>query len=581
MRETEKKIYEFSASHSYQRGGILYHDPGIGKTLILLSYVYWVATSTIQRKPTLLVITKSLMNVWRREIDRHFGSCFRILFFHPEFVNVQNISATDLKKNYQLIITTYDILSTANNRLKELDGLKKEDEEWDYLFCKEIEECIHRDPCRPRVIKNVSPRDVSASSSSNDLRPSSGVSVLYSESIFSRIILDESHLVANFDTKRWKLVWGIATHFVWLSTGTLVVNSDSDVWSQLKLLGIPMKEKEWEATKTMDTQDYWSWISRRTRVALKDQIILGELEFSEVPLELSPQEQKMYRIILKMCFAVVETYQQEKEAHSSMTYKFHDILEFFTATRKCCSFPFMLLGSKTKMEKRLREMAEAEIEDMSAEEIRWLSEYHLESSGWKSSKTVWILRYCKVQISQNDDKIIIWSMFTTGLIMLKDLLSSELPNVRIECLCGKLSSKERLRLEKDFFSDPTFRILLMHFRVGGLGMNLQIANRNIFIDPWWNWSRDIQALDRTHRPGQTKKVYCHALFIKCSIEPYLMQQTLKKKDLATNYESFCGGSGRGLLVTKNSPISARSSSFDFETLKEIIFKSFLFYNSPN
>lgn len=569
VRNTEKNIHEYATRHTYQRGGILYHDPGTGKTLVFLSYVYWLSQTTIACEPTLLVITKSLINVWRREIEKHFGTTLRVLIFHPEFVYVEKFSSTDIRDNYDLVITTYDILASANALLKKLDGLQKDDGKWDYMFCREIEECIHRDPCRPRFIKNVSPPkeipesgDSTFSGSKN--RPDHGITVLYTGFTFSRVILDESHLVANYNTKRWKLVWGIPTIFVWLSTGTLLVNSHSDVWSQLKLLGIPIKEKEWEGTKTMDIEDYWSWISRRTRNSLKNQIKIGEMEHHDVELELSMSEQVMYRIILDMCFQVVETYEKEKKEHSAMTYQFHDILEFFIATRKCCSFPFMLLGTDTKMEHRLRLMAETE--QISPSSIRWLSEYDMTHSGWKSAKAKWVLNYCKVQLLENDDKIIIWSMFTCGLYMLKDLLSHVFPDVRIECLSGRLSTRERHSLEKDFFIDKKFRILLMHFWVGGLGMNLQVANRNIFMDPWWNWSRDIQALDRTHRPGQEKKVYCHALFIKDSIEQYLIQKTMQKKDLATNYEA----SSRG--VDFFSSDSQQNSGF--ESLKDIIYKAF-------
>ncbi len=509
MRNTEKDIYEYATRHFYQRGGILYHDPGIGKTLVLLSYVYWLSRTTIACEPTLLVITKSLINVWRREIERHFGTTLRVLFFHPEFVNVEEFHSRDIRENYDLVITTYDILASANTFLKKLDGLKKEDEKWGYMFCREIEECIHRDPRQPRFIKNVTPPkkilptfDSEKSDGSDDPvnfrhvknRPESGITILYTGITFSRVILDESHLVANFGTKRWKLVWGIPTFFVWLSTGTLLVNSHNDVWSQLKLLGIPTKEKEWEGPKTMDIQNYWAWISRRTRTSLKDQIPMGDVEYSGVELELSISEERIYLIILKMCFQVVETYEREKKAHKTMTYKFHDILEFFIATRKCCSFPFMLLGTHTKMEERLISMAETE--EISPDSIRWLSEYDLTHSGWKCAKALWVVDYCKLQLLENDDKIIVWSMFTSGLYMLKDLLSHEFPDVRIECLSGKLSTRERHSLEKDFFTDKKFRILLMHFWVGGLGMNLQVANRNIFMDPWWNWSRDIQKPDR-------------------------------------------------------------------------------------
>jgi DNA helicase INO80 len=47
---------------------------------------------------------------------------------------------------------------------------------------------------------------------------------------------------------------------------------------------------------------------------------------------------------------------------------------------------------------------------------------------------------------------------------------------------------------------------LLSTRAGGLGINLTAADTVIFYEIDWNPTQDQQAMDRTHRLGQTKEV---------------------------------------------------------------------------
>jgi SNF2 family DNA or RNA helicase len=127
--------------------------------------------------------------------------------------------------------------------------------------------------------------------------------------------------------------------------------------------------------------------------------------------------------------------------------------------------------------------------------------------------------------------------------------------------------EERLLLETDFFKNSNFRILLVQFQVGAHGMNLQIANRNIFVDCWWNYARDFQALQRTHRPGQHKKVYCHRLIIKDSIERFMIYKTMEKKHLAESYTPLAFGD----IFEKK---TFKKNILGFDSYKEVIRKAF-------
>jgi SNF2 family DNA or RNA helicase len=61
------------------------------------------------------------------------------------------------------------------------------------------------------------------------------------------------------------------------------------------------------------------------------------------------------------------------------------------------------------------------------------------------------------------------------------------------------------------------------------------------LDPWWNPAVENQAIDRTHRIGQTKTVFAYRLIIQGSIEDKIRQLQLYKAKLAADVlgeESF-------------------------------------------
>ena len=61
-------------------------------------------------------------------------------------------------------------------------------------------------------------------------------------------------------------------------------------------------------------------------------------------------------------------------------------------------------------------------------------------------------------------------------------------------------------------------MFLISLRAGGFGLNLTAASYVVLCDPWWNPAVENQAIDRTHRIGQTSHVIAYRLLVKESIE---------------------------------------------------------------
>jgi SNF2 family DNA or RNA helicase len=61
-------------------------------------------------------------------------------------------------------------------------------------------------------------------------------------------------------------------------------------------------------------------------------------------------------------------------------------------------------------------------------------------------------------------------------------------------------------------------VFLISLKAGGFGLNLTAASYVVLFDPWWNPAVENQAIDRTHRIGQTSKVMAYRLLMRESIE---------------------------------------------------------------
>jgi superfamily II DNA or RNA helicase len=84
------------------------------------------------------------------------------------------------------------------------------------------------------------------------------------------------------------------------------------------------------------------------------------------------------------------------------------------------------------------------------------------------------------------------------------------------------------------FRSGTAPVFLISLKAGGFGLNLTEADYCIILDPWWNPAVEAQAVDRTHRIGQTKKVMVYRLVAKDTLEEKVMALKARKSALFAN-----------------------------------------------
>ncbi|MGL4632336.1 MAG: DEAD/DEAH box helicase [Leadbetterella sp.] len=169
LRPYQKAAYDWlHFLKSYRLGGCLADDMGLGKTVTTLSFLSKLYEEDAQR-PTLLVMPTSLIYNWQKEARKFCPKLRALVHF-----GMYRDKVADRFKNYQLIITTYGIMRS------------------DIEFLKQYE--------------------------------------------FEYVILDESQNIKNPQSSTFKSVMQLNSKGKLILTGTPLENTTVDLWSQMNFV---------------------------------------------------------------------------------------------------------------------------------------------------------------------------------------------------------------------------------------------------------------------------------------------------------------------------------------------------------
>ncbi len=138
------------------------------------------------------------------------------------------------------------------------------------------------------------------------------------------------------------------------------------------------------------------------------------------------------------------------------------------------------------------------------------------------------------EITENisNHKALIFSQFLGMLGLIREKLN-EL-GVDYEYFDGSTSAPDREKAIQRFQNDENCRVFLISLKAGGVGLNLTAADYVYIVDPWWNPAVEQQAIDRTHRIGQTKNIFAYRMICKDTVEDKIIHLQEKKKALAAD-----------------------------------------------
>jgi superfamily II DNA or RNA helicase len=111
-------------------------------------------------------------------------------------------------------------------------------------------------------------------------------------------------------------------------------------------------------------------------------------------------------------------------------------------------------------------------------------------------------------------KVLVFSQFVQMLELLaKECVARQ---IKTHILTGQ--TRHRQEVVTAFQEDPEPSVFLLSLRAAGTGLNLTAASYVVLYDPWWNPAVEAQAIDRSHRIGQTQTVNAYRLISPGTVE---------------------------------------------------------------
>ena len=320
---------------------------------------------------------------------------------------------------------------------------------------------------------------------------------------FEVALLDESQFIKNPTSQVAKKVNRVDARFRLTLTGTPIENSVVDLWSQMNfvnpgLLGnykffqkefvFPI-EKQMDAVQSEQLQRIIKpFVMRRTKL--------------QVATDLPPKsEQIIY------CDMTEE--QQDLYEKTKSTYR-NAILDAIQKNGLAKSRIQVLSGLT-----RLRQIANHPV----------LSDESYEASSGKFQQIEQML----LTALDEDHNLLIFSQFVGHLALIRNLLDEKkIPYCYID---GATKAEDRKK-EVLTFQNGEKSVFLISLKAGGFGLNLTAADYVFLLDPWWNPAAENQAIDRTHRIGQTQKVFSYKFVTNNTVEDKIIALQRKKKSLS-------------------------------------------------
>ena len=320
---------------------------------------------------------------------------------------------------------------------------------------------------------------------------------------FEYIVLDESQQIKNKDSKIFKAINALKSHYKLSLSGTPIENSLSDLWSQMefinpKLLGtykffreefqIPIEKNNDEAKKERLKSLTEPYILRRTKMAVaKDLPPVTEQVFYA---EMLPEQRKQY----------------EKAKSKARNY---------------------LLDGETKKQENYNTIVFSTL--MKLRQLTIHPSLVEETKLTESGKFQDITEQIEVLIKAGH-KVLIFSNFVKHLEIFEQLFLAK--KYGFTKLTGSMTTEERKCAVQEFQNNQHTHLFLISLKAGGTGLNLTAADYVFLTDPWWNPAAEQQAIARAHRIGQTKNVMVTRFITKNTIEEKILQLQQQKQQLA-------------------------------------------------
>ncbi len=321
----------------------------------------------------------------------------------------------------------------------------------------------------------------------------------YQEPDWSGLILDEAQFVKNRASKVHQAAKEFDTPFKLAITGTPMENNLMELWSLFNIVApglFPSARKFTEDYRTPIEKigDHRPLVRlrkrirplmmRRTKEAVASDLPAKQEQVLEV--ELTPEHRRIY-----------ETYLQRERQ------KLLGLIEDLNRNRMIVFRSLTLLRMLS---------LDASLVDPAHE-------------GVPSAKLEVLFEHLEDVLAEGH-RALVFSQFTSYLKKAAAQLDAR--GIDYAYLDGSTRSRGEVI---DKFKDGTAPVFLISLKAGGFGLNLTEADYCFLLDPWWNPATEAQAVDRTHRIGQTKNVMVYRMVARGTIEEKVMKLKEQKAAL--------------------------------------------------
>lgn len=330
---------------------------------------------------------------------------------------------------------------------------------------------------------------------------------------FGYVILDESQAIKNPASMARRAVQQLQSRNRLALSGTPVQNSTFDLYAQMDFLNPGMLgsqdffrvqfasaiDRNGDAVAAARLRKLvYPFILRRT----KEQVARDLPDKTEMILwcEMGDEQRGIYDQFKESYRAALLDRIGEEGMGKSSIY----ILEGLTKLRQICDSPALLKGGQAGSAAEGYPNVSAKLEEL----IREIEE------------------------NVGHHKALVFSQFTSMLQLIRQALEEKgIPYLYLD---GGVPAEERRRVVSQFQEEEDTRIFLISLKAGGVGLTLTAADYVYLVDPWWNPAVEQQAIDRTHRIGQEKKVFAYRMICRDTVEEKILQLQERKKSLASD-----------------------------------------------
>lgn len=529
-------------SKSKIKGGILALKMGLGKTSIVLfriaSKILKINNKSLNINinknveniilnylpkynvgPSLVVVTKSALIVWKDEIKKFFGDKLKYLIFHRDNLKreIDTITYKDLNQ-YHIVFITYETLSSIAKKYNIYEDLLEKD---DYNRNIGISSPIYDDKAK-RKFNNYK-----------------GSKILF-YNLWEDIYADESHKITNPKTIIFYTMMSLYAKYKWCLTGSPISNCSTDLFSQLKWIGgceeimndkqftyeIYMKSGLYKCIKVMNYKD--------AGIELKP--IIEHLKL----LELTTEEKQIYEYYKNATKNVYTDYL----SHSNT---FASVLTMFLRLRQVCICPYTVLDKSSRNNKKEKNedynIAKETLDKINGTSLlKWLNNKK-GSAGTHSTKINEMINIIHNDIPK-DEKVLVFTNFKKVIDVIIDRFYKE--KITFTIFDGDVKNIDRDKHIEEF-RNGNAKVFLATFKSGSESLNFSdVSNNVILLEQWYCPKTEDQAKSRVHRYGQTKNVNVWKLMIKDSIDERIEQICKEKRELAELF--LCKKSSKGIRL---------------------------------